>query len=49
MQQLVVSEDEVVVAAPGDGAGVQSEPGVRGRDARLPQAGPRHRQPPPQE
>ena len=36
--------DASIVAAPGDGAGVQSEPGVRGRDARLPQAGPGHRQ-----
>ena len=47
MQQIVEDEDEdaSVVAAPGDRAGVQSERGVRGRGARLPQAGARHRQP----
>ena len=49
MQQIVVLEDAVVCAAPGDGSGVQSEPGVRGRGARLPQAGARHRQPLPQQ
>ena len=51
MQQIVEDEDEdaSVVAAPGDGSGVQSEPGVWGRGARLPQAGAGHRQPLPQQ
>ena len=49
MQQIVVLENAVVCAAPGDGSGVQPEPGVRGRGARLPQAGARHRQPLPQQ
>ena len=45
MHQAVDVGDAVVCAAPGDGAGVQSERGVRGRGARLPQAGAGHRQP----
>ena len=46
---IVEVGDASVCAAPGDGSGVQPERGVRGRGARLPQAGARHRQPLPQQ